>query len=97
VPGERIELPTNGLQNRCSTAELTRHAAHIVHLSYVLESELIAALAMMRGSMPGDYPFIVIAGPGNPCRRSACFSLSATTRGRHFSMDRRVKPGGDES
>ena len=26
VPGERIELPTNGLQNRCSTAELTRPA-----------------------------------------------------------------------
>jgi hypothetical protein len=26
VPGERIELPTNGLQNRCSTAELTRHS-----------------------------------------------------------------------
>jgi hypothetical protein len=26
VPGERIELPTNGLQNRCSTAELTRLA-----------------------------------------------------------------------
>jgi hypothetical protein len=25
VPGERIELPTFGLQNRCSTAELTRH------------------------------------------------------------------------
>ena len=25
MPGERIELPTNGLQNRCSTAELTRH------------------------------------------------------------------------
>ena len=24
VPGERIEPPTNGLQNRCSTAELTR-------------------------------------------------------------------------
>src|SRR5262245_17050508 len=24
VPGERIELPTFGLQNRCSTAELTR-------------------------------------------------------------------------
>ena len=28
VPGERIELPTNGLQNRCSTAELTRQIAH---------------------------------------------------------------------
>ena len=25
VPTERIELPTNGLQNRCSTAELRRH------------------------------------------------------------------------
>ena len=25
MPGERFELPTNGLQNRCSTAELTRH------------------------------------------------------------------------
>ena len=25
VPDERFELPTNGLQNRCSTAELTRH------------------------------------------------------------------------
>jgi hypothetical protein len=28
VPGERIELPTNGLQNRCSTAELTRLSRH---------------------------------------------------------------------
>jgi hypothetical protein len=28
VPGERIELPTNGLQNRCSTAELTRLRHH---------------------------------------------------------------------
>src|SRR5262245_26809613 len=25
VPDERFELPTNGLQNRCSTAELIRH------------------------------------------------------------------------
>jgi hypothetical protein len=24
VPGEGLEPPTNGLQNRCSTAELTR-------------------------------------------------------------------------
>jgi site-specific DNA recombinase len=29
VPGERIELPTNGLQNRCSTAELTRQVGEI--------------------------------------------------------------------
>jgi hypothetical protein len=27
VPVERIELPTFGLQNRCSTAELNRHRA----------------------------------------------------------------------
>jgi hypothetical protein len=26
VPGEGIEPPTFGLQNRCSTAELTRHS-----------------------------------------------------------------------
>src|SRR6266480_75518 len=25
VPAERFELPTNGLQNRCSTTELSRH------------------------------------------------------------------------
>src|SRR5688500_16900846 len=29
VPGEGIEPPTNGLQNRCSTAELTRHLFNI--------------------------------------------------------------------
>src|SRR4051794_26736881 len=32
VPGERIELPTNGLQNRCSTAELTRRRLACVAL-----------------------------------------------------------------
>ena len=25
MPAERFELPTNGLQNRCSTTELSRH------------------------------------------------------------------------
>ena len=30
VPGERFELPTNGLQNRCSTTELTRQAFEIL-------------------------------------------------------------------
>jgi hypothetical protein len=33
VPGERIELPTNGLQNRCSTAELTRHIEDLASAS----------------------------------------------------------------
>src|SRR5580704_7034616 len=27
MPAERFELPTNGLQNRCSTTELSRHRA----------------------------------------------------------------------
>ena len=30
VPGEGIEPPTFGLQNRCSTAELTRPAQDVV-------------------------------------------------------------------
>jgi hypothetical protein len=30
VPGERFELPTNGLQNRCSTTELTRQTDDLV-------------------------------------------------------------------
>jgi hypothetical protein len=29
VPGERFELPTNGLQNRCSTTELTRRTSDL--------------------------------------------------------------------
>ena len=31
VPGEGIEPPTNGLQNRCSTAELARHYCVFLH------------------------------------------------------------------
>ena len=37
VPGERIELPTNGLQNRCSTAELTRLARHIIQIDRIVD------------------------------------------------------------
>ena len=37
VPGERIELPTNGLQNRCSTAELTRLARHIIQKYQIVD------------------------------------------------------------
>jgi hypothetical protein len=33
VPGEGLEPPTNGLQNRCSTAELTRQNARNVVVS----------------------------------------------------------------
>jgi hypothetical protein len=40
VPGERIELPTNGLQNRCSTAELTRQVGDVD----VLDTPITAGL-----------------------------------------------------
>src|SRR5688572_6443314 len=33
VPGEGIEPPTNGLQNRCSTAELARRPVNFQRLS----------------------------------------------------------------
>jgi hypothetical protein len=33
VPVERIELPTFGLQNRCSTAELNRQTLEIMPLA----------------------------------------------------------------
>src|SRR5205085_12493074 len=33
VPGEGLEPPTNGLQNRCSTAELTRRLGGFVALA----------------------------------------------------------------
>ena len=38
VPVERIELPTFGLQNRCSTAELNRHPIDFICLSELSES-----------------------------------------------------------
>ena len=36
VPGEGIEPPANGLQNRCSTAELTRLLQRVQSFSYSL-------------------------------------------------------------
>jgi hypothetical protein len=39
VPGERIELPTNGLQNRCSTAELTRRFNGLAFSGHQLSTE----------------------------------------------------------
>jgi hypothetical protein len=42
VPVERIELPTFGLQNRCSTAELNRR---IEGASWLAKSSDSAALA----------------------------------------------------
>jgi hypothetical protein len=34
VPGDGFEPPTNGLQNRCSTTELTRHIRDFLQISF---------------------------------------------------------------
>jgi hypothetical protein len=49
VPDERIELPTNGLQNRCSTAELIRPVP-LGHFSFYHSK------AMRRRLLPICYP-----------------------------------------
>src|SRR5262245_4184609 len=56
VPGEGIEPPTNGLQNRCSTAELTRHIKNLYS----------AASAPPHGPEHCD----VAGGPSYHCSRS---------------------------
>jgi hypothetical protein len=55
VPGERIELPTNGLQNRCSTAELTRQSGIFEYLSYsFLEGKGVIATDLPPSSFSGS-------------------------------------------
>jgi hypothetical protein len=60
VPGERIELPTNGLQNRCSTAELTRQATEtqwILSLSHLRLSSGVTLRVNRRADLrKGCYP-----------------------------------------
>jgi hypothetical protein len=50
VPDERIELPTNGLQNRCSTAELIR-LMPLRHFSFYHSKAM-----MGDGLVPNGYP-----------------------------------------
>jgi hypothetical protein len=40
VPDERFELPTNGLQNRCSTAELIRQIKVFLHINWEIATGL---------------------------------------------------------
>jgi hypothetical protein len=58
VPGERIELPTNGLQNRCSTAELTRHINDLaIHL--LIHGYFATTNRPQRSSGECRFPFTV--------------------------------------
>jgi hypothetical protein len=46
VPVERIELPTFGLQNRCSTAELNRHLMEFSTRCRYQPTNVLATLAL---------------------------------------------------
>jgi hypothetical protein len=46
VPVERIELPTFGLQNRCSTAELNRHLMEVSTRRRYQSANVLATLAL---------------------------------------------------
>jgi hypothetical protein len=62
VPDERIELPTNGLQNRCSTAELIRLAR-----PYSIDSSDWGIGSSRFPGMPADFLvrwFCTIQGTG---------------------------------
>ena len=45
MPGEGLEPPTNGLQNRCSTAELTRQIKDLADLDSVFATGLPPEIA----------------------------------------------------
>jgi hypothetical protein len=80
VPGERFELPTNGLQNRCSTTELCRHFNN-------LRQELIAiggGASSMSGSAPIRPTLLAHIG-GWPVARQA----AGSTGGYLAVIDRR--------
>jgi hypothetical protein len=46
VPVERIELPTFGLQNRCSTAELNRRLIEVSTRCRYQSTNVLATLAL---------------------------------------------------
>ena len=64
VPGERIELPTNGLQNRCSTAELTRLFRNLAFLRSVRTQFCVAGETCRKpdaaGAVPGTKPVVYV-------------------------------------
>src|SRR5262244_2978039 len=75
VPGERFELPTNGLQNRCSTTELTRQINDLQDRS---EAWLQLVAVSSRNSRPAPLePHLCLRRPGK------CPPLSARPREGH--------------
>jgi hypothetical protein len=57
VPVERIELPTFGLQNRCSTAELNRRLTEFSTGCRYQPANVLATLALQPVSVaPGGFP-----------------------------------------
>jgi hypothetical protein len=57
VPVERIELPTFGLQNRCSTAELNRRLTEFSTGCRYQPANVLATLALEPAPVaPGGFP-----------------------------------------
>jgi hypothetical protein len=83
VPVERIELPTFGLQNRCSTAELNRLKA--------IDRIDVGKLAADRIRMPRDGS-VYGRGPGRVNRRTPAKPLSGRGVATRLS-DRPVRAG----
>jgi hypothetical protein len=68
VPVERIELPTFGLQNRCSTAELNRRLAEFSTGCRYQSANVLATLTL---KSPINRPFLVADRRGGfPVARS---------------------------
>jgi hypothetical protein len=81
VPVERIELPTFGLQNRCSTAELNR----LTQLAASLSRDVEVRIAARDGSVYGR-------GPGRVNRRTPVKPFSGRGVATRLS-DRSVRCG----
>src|SRR6059058_2170059 len=72
LPAERFELPTNGLQNRCSTTELSRHGGWSAECKS-------SARALKTPDAPGACSVTPARGSGLPGTRAGAVSAPGTT------------------
>jgi hypothetical protein len=62
VPVERIELPTFGLQNRCSTAELNRQAVETIKNFLAINSAITLVATILLPNAFGGRFFMAAGG-----------------------------------
>jgi hypothetical protein len=66
VPGERFELPTNGLQNRCSTTELTRLSLFISMRYPLTPTPILATVATFVATRTGKINPLAVTAKQRP-------------------------------